>query len=90
MGKKQNSFELHGKIIYLVTTRGGWSIIIMNDNVVLDNYHDKGGHIHPDPENHPHEIKIKHNTQKENTKLVINHINKNKGVILKELIEELK
>jgi hypothetical protein len=89
MSKVQDSFKLHGKTIYLVTTFGGWSIIIMDDNIVLDNYHEKGGHIHPDPENHPNETKIKHDTQEENTKIVINHINKNKGLILKELIKEL-
>lgn len=62
----------------------------MNDEIVLDNYHNKGGHIHPDPENHPYEIKTRHDTQKENAKIVINHINKNKGLKLNELIEELK
>lgn len=90
MSKKQDSFNLHGKRIYLASTIGGWSIVIMKDNIVIDNYHNKGGHIHPDPEKHPYEIKIKHDTQKENTKLVMEHINKNKGLKLNELIEELK
>ena len=62
----------------------------MNDNVVIDNYHNKGGHIHPDPENHPYEIKIKHNTLENNTEIVKKHIKKNKGFKLEKLIEELK
>jgi hypothetical protein len=89
MKHKQNSFKLHGKIIYVVTSDGGWSIIIMNNNVVLDNYHNKGGHIHPNPDKHPEEIKIKHDTQKENIKIIEKHLKENKGLKLNKLIEEL-
>ncbi|WP_080461125.1 hypothetical protein [Methanobrevibacter arboriphilus] len=62
----------------------------MPDEVLLDNYHNKGGHIHPNPENHKEEMKIKHDTQKENLDIIIFHINKNKELILKEIIKELK
>lgn len=62
----------------------------MNDEIILDNYHNKGGHIHTNPENHKEEIKIKNDTQKENLNIIISHINKNKELILNELIEELK
>lgn len=64
--------------------------MIMPDEVLLDNYHSKGGHIHPEPEEHKNEIKIRFNTQPENINIIVNHINQNKKVIIKELIKELK
>ncbi|MCL2115504.1 MAG: hypothetical protein FWH29_04710 [Methanobrevibacter sp.] len=64
MGKEQTTLHIQGKSIYIVKATGGWSLIIMGDNIVLDDYHGKGGHIHPDPKEHGKEIKIKHDTQK--------------------------
>ncbi|KZX11078.1 hypothetical protein [Methanobrevibacter curvatus] len=64
--------------------------MIMPDEILLDNYHNKGGHIHPKPEDHKREIKIQFNTQSENLNIVVNYINKNKKIIIKELIKELK
>jgi hypothetical protein len=46
------------KIIYNVKTPNGWSIIIMPDNILIDNYHIDTAHIHPDPENHVKKIKL--------------------------------
>jgi hypothetical protein len=90
MDKEQTTLHIKGKTIYIVKASGGWSLIIMEDNIVLDNYHGKGGHIHPDPKEHEKEIKIKHDTQEENLNILISHINKNKGLKLNKLIEELK
>ena len=90
MDKEQTTLHIQGKTIYIVKATGGWSLIIMKDNIVLDNYHNKGGHIHPNPKEHEHEIKIKHYTQKENLNILITHINKNKGIKLNKLIKELK
>ncbi|MGL4669207.1 MAG: hypothetical protein ACRCVG_01220 [Methanobacteriaceae archaeon] len=90
MSKTQTMLHLERKTIYVVTASGGWSIIIMPDEVLLDNYHNKWGHIHPNPENHKEEIIIKHNTQNENLNIVANHIKTNKKIIKKELIKELK
>ena len=41
-------------------------------------------------ENHKNEIKARFNTQTENLNIVVNHINRNKKVVIKELIKELK
>jgi hypothetical protein len=90
MDKNQRQIELHGKVIYVATTNGGWAIIIMPDEIILDDYHNKGGHIHPEPFKHEKEIIIKNEELDTNLQIVLNHINKNKGLKLKELIEELK
>ncbi|KZX12050.1 hypothetical protein [Methanobrevibacter curvatus] len=90
MRKEQTTLHLQGKTIYIVTAKGGWSLIIMPDKIILDNYHNKGGHIHPEPKEHKKEIKIKHDTQNENLNVLINHIKENNELMIKELIEELK
>ncbi|MBF4468621.1 MAG: hypothetical protein ISP01_04385 [Methanobrevibacter arboriphilus] len=90
MSKTQKILHIQGKTIYIVKSTGGWSLMIMPDEILLDNYHNKGGHIHPEPENHKKEIKIKFNTQTENLNIIVTHINQNKKVIIKELIKELK
>lgn len=90
MSKTQTILHIQGKTIYIVKAAGGWSLMIMSDEILLDNYHNKGGHIHPEPENHKKEIKIKFNTQTENLNIIVTHINQNKKVIIKELIKELK
>jgi len=90
MHKEQTTLHIQGKTIYIVTTKGGWSLIIMPDKIILDNYHNKGGHIHHEPKEHKKEIKIKFNTQTENLNILMNHINRNKKVIITELIKELK
>jgi hypothetical protein len=90
MCKEQTTLHIQGKTIYIVTIQRGWNLIIMPDEIILDNYHNKGGHIHPEPKEHKKEIKIKFNTQTENLNMLMNHINKNKRVIIKELINELK
>jgi len=64
--------------------------MIMPDEILLDNYYNKGGHIHPEPEDHKKEIKIRFNTHPENLNILVNHINQNKKAIIKELIKELK
>ncbi|MDR0900362.1 MAG: hypothetical protein LBM26_01775 [Methanobrevibacter sp.] len=90
MDKEQTTLYIQGKTIYIVKASGGWSLIIMEDEIVLDNYHNKGGYIHPNPKQHKKEIKIKHDIQEENLNLIIQHLNKNKKLILNQLIEELK
>ncbi|MCL2687084.1 MAG: hypothetical protein FWE58_00940 [Methanobrevibacter sp.] len=90
MQKEQTKLHIQGKTIYIVTADGGWTLIVMPDKIILDDYHNKGGHIHPEPKNHKKEIKIKFDTQTENLNMLVNHINKNKKLILNELIEELK
>ena len=90
MSKTQTTLRIHGKTIYIVKATGGWSLIVMEDKIILDNYHNKGSHIHFNPENHKDEMKIKHNSQEKNLNIIVEHINKNKKLIIKELIKELK
>jgi hypothetical protein len=41
--KSQITIELHGKILYKVRYKVNWSIVIIPDNILIDNYHMKGG-----------------------------------------------
>jgi hypothetical protein len=90
MSKTQIKYKVENNIVYSATTKGGWAITIMPEEIVIDNYHSKGGHIHPKPENHDIEIKIKHNAQIPNLNLVFTHLKRHKGLKLEKLIKELK
>jgi hypothetical protein len=57
----------------------------MSDEIVIDNYHPKGGHTNKKN----HDIEIKNNTQMPNLKLVFTHLKRNDGLKLEELIKEL-
>ena len=59
MSRKTQSKTLIGdSILYNVKTPNGWSIIIMPDNILIDNYHVGNAHIHPDPNNHSFKIEL--------------------------------
>jgi hypothetical protein len=88
--KNQITIELHGKILYKVKYKINWSIVIIPDNILIDNYHGKGGHIHYDPENHKIQEKIKTDDLKEVYNIVYKHIDNNKGLKLYQLRKELK
>ena len=81
--RNENFIEIHGKKIYYSSSTKGWSIVIMPENILIDNYHHGFSHIHPDRK----EIKT---TELEPTLIIVlNHINKNKDVKYDELREEL-
>jgi hypothetical protein len=88
--KDQITLELHGKILYKVKYKINWSIVIIPDNILIDNYHDKGGHIHHDPKKHEIQEKIKTNDLEEAYKIVHDHVEENKGLKLDQLRKELK
>ena len=56
--KTQNRILVDDKIIYKVKTPNGWSIVIMPDNILIDNFHIGAVHIHPDPNNHVKKIEL--------------------------------
>jgi hypothetical protein len=62
----------------------------MPDNIVIDNYHDKGVHVYPYSGKHEEEIKINTENKIEVYKKVIDYIEENEGLQLEKLILELK
>jgi hypothetical protein len=91
MGRKtQEKTIIYEKEVYKAELYdNSWSVIIMPNNILIDNYHDKKPHIHPNSEKHEEEHPIKSKTVDETYFNVIKHIDKNKGLNLKKLIKEL-
>ena len=46
--KNQRTIKIHDKDIYYLNTLKGWSIVIMPDDILIDNFHHGYAHIHPD------------------------------------------
>ena len=88
--KNQEILKIHGKLVYKVIFGISWSIVIMPDNIIIDNYHNKPPHVHPDNEKHYKKIYIANTNLNVIYSIVYNHIDKNKYLILDELIKELK
>ncbi|RBQ22919.1 hypothetical protein ALNOE001_13080 [Candidatus Methanobinarius endosymbioticus] len=88
--RSQSHIEIHNKIIYRTETTTGWSILIMPDGILLDNYHHGYIHIHPNPNKHNIKEKIKDNNRDKIYMVVCNHINHHMDLALKTLIMELK
>ena len=89
--KAQTKNTIYKQDVYLSNlSHGRWAIIIMPENIVIDNHHDKGVHIHPKPEKHEEEILLKFENKVEIFNKIIEHIRENKKLILDELIGELK
>lgn len=76
----------HGKKVYFRETTRGWAIPITPDGIRIDNFH---GFVHIHLSFNGDKIPIKHNDPKKIIKIIENHIFKNKGIIKKELLEEL-
>lgn len=83
--KKQNPdiVEIYNKKVYYNNNKRGWSIVIMPDNILIDNFHHGYAHIHPDRK----EIKLENS--KDVLREVLNHIERNKGVNYNQLRKEL-
>ena len=81
--QNQNVFQLHNKKIYVKRSFKGWSIVIMPENILLDNFHHGYAHIHPDRK----ELKTK---DLETTLIkILEHISNNEGVDYDKLRKEL-
>lgn len=61
----------------------------MDDNILFDNYHSKGVHVHYNPDNHKEWLKIKDFTMNELFLIFLDHVEENKKLNLKELLKEL-
>jgi hypothetical protein len=79
----QNVLELHNKKIYVKRTKKGWSIVIMPDKILIDNFHHGYTHIHPQRQ------EIKTGTLNDTLLVVLKHINYYEGVELEQLLKDL-
>lgn len=58
--KSQTKNTLYNKDVYIVKlVESKWSVVIMPDNIIIDNYHITYPHIHPEPDKHYLKEKIK-------------------------------
>lgn len=91
MSRKTQSKTLIGdSILYNVKTPNGWSIIIMPDNILIDNYHVGNAHIHPDPNNHSLKIELGQQDSDKIFEIIKDYLNVSKVFDVEELVEMLK
>ncbi len=64
-------------------SKRGWSIVIMPDNILIDNYHHGYPHIHPDRD------KIAYDNPQIIYKIICDHIARENKVVLDKLKKEL-
>lgn len=88
--KKQNQISIGDKILYKVKTPNGWSIIIMPDNILIDNYHVGKAHIHPDPQNHTYCVELSLQDCEKIYELIKDYLNVTNNFDIEELMEMLK
>ena len=88
--KSQDKTIIGDKILYNVKTPNGWSIIIMPDNILIDNYHTRKAHIHTDPHNHVYKIELTLQDSDEIVELIKDYLNMSNGFDIEELMEMLK
>ena len=88
--KIQNKMSVGDKIIYQAETPNGWSIVIMPDNILIDNYHVGNVHIHPDPQNHSRKVELDNKNPNEIKEIILDYLEVCNGFNLEELMEMLK
>lgn len=88
--KNQDKKSIGDKIIYNVKTPNGWSIIIMPDNILIDNYHIGKAHIHPNPKKHSEKIEISKQNQNEVFEIIKDYLQITSEFNINELAEMLK
>ena len=88
--KKQNQIPIGDKILYKVKTPNGWSIIIMPDNILIDNYHVGKAHIHPDPQNHTYKVELSLEDCEKIYELIKDYLNHSDEFDIEDLMEMLK
>ncbi len=87
--KSQKVIKILDYSLYKSITPNGWSIVIMDDNILFDNYHSRGVHVHYNPKNHRDRLKIKEYSVDELFLIIKNHIKNNEKLNLEELLMEL-
>ena len=88
--KKQNQISIGDKILYKVKTPNGWSIIIMPDNILIDNYHVGKAHIHPDSQNHTYRVELSLQDCEKIYEMIKDYLNVTNNFDIEELMEILK
>ena len=88
--KIQNKMAVGDKIIYHAETPHGWSIVIMPDNILIDNYHIGKAHIHPNPDNHTYRVELGKDDPHEIKELIFDYLEVCHGFDIDELLEMLK
>ena len=88
--KKQNQIPIGDKILYKVKTPNGWSIIIMPDNILIDNYHVGKAHIHPDPQNHTYRVELSLQDCEKIYEIIKDYLNVSNAFDIEELMRMLK
>lgn len=88
--KTQNKLIIGDKIIYRAKTTNGWSIVIMPDNILIDNYHMNKAHIHPNPEQHVQKVELSLNNPDEIFEIIKDYLNVSEIFDVEELMEMLK
>lgn len=84
--RTKDLFKKYGKSIHISKIRNMWAIVIMPDEIRIDNYY-KETHLHPTQQGI--HIPTKY-TEIETVGLIIErHLNKNKGINKKKLMDEL-
>ena len=80
---KNQKIIYYDKQLIFQKSKRGWTVVIMPDNILIDNYEHGYPHIHPNRD------EIKTNSMKEVLNIVKLHIEINKKVDFKKLKEEL-
>lgn len=88
--KVQNKILIGDKMLYNVNTPNGWSIIIMPDNILIDNYHGNKAHVHPDPKNHGIRVELGQQSPDKIFEIIKDYLNVSSIFDLDELMEMLK
>jgi len=88
--KKQNKTPIGDKSLYKVKPPNGWSIIIMPDNILIDNYHVGKAHIHPNPKNHEYRVELSLQDCEKIYEMIKDYLNVSNEFDLEELMEMLK
>lgn len=88
--KIQNKNRVDDRIIYTAKTSNGWSIVIMPDNIVIDNYHINKVHIHPNPSNHEYKVELSIDNPNTIEEIIKNYIHFCEKFDIDELLEMLK
>ena len=87
--KKQNQIPIGDKILYKVKTPNGWSIIIMPNNILIDNYYVGKAHIHPDPQNHTYRVELSLQNCEKIYEMIKDYLNVTNNFDIEELMEML-
>lgn len=88
--KIQNKTMINDWIIYHAITSNGWSIVILPENILIDNYPLGYPHIHPDPQNHEIKLQIKEQNSEKIKELIFDYLRFAKKFDVEELIEMIK